>query len=77
MAQANDTIGMIYQNLLDAGCCEEMTERCIAKVKDGKTSELLLILTRYRTSLLGTVREGQKQLDCLDFLIYQIKRNQT
>ena len=63
MAEASDTLGIIYQNLQDAGCDERTTEKC-----------MLPILFRHRKGLLGTVRLGQKQIDCLDYLIYKIQK---
>ncbi len=74
MAEASDTLGIIYQNLQDAGCDERTTEKCMALVKKGNYSGLLPILFRHRKGLLGTVRLGQKQIDCLDYLIYKIQK---
>lgn len=75
MAEANDTIGIIYQNLIDAGCDEKTTEQCMALVRKGAYPELLPILARYRAGLLAAVRSGQKQLDCIDYFIYKIQNN--
>ena len=72
MAEANDTVGIIYQNLIDAGCDKETTEKCMSMVKNENYAEMLPILSQYRASLLSTVRFGQKQIDCLDYLIYKI-----
>ncbi|MFR9200190.1 MAG: hypothetical protein ACLVML_05130 [Candidatus Gastranaerophilaceae bacterium] len=33
MAEANDTAGLIYQNLIDAGCYKQTTEKCMAIAK--------------------------------------------
>lgn len=74
MAEASDTSGMICQNLIDAGCDKQTTDKCMAIVKQGEWSEMLPILSRYRTALLSTVRSGQKQIDCLDYLICKIKK---
>lgn len=74
MAQAQDKIGIIYQNLVDAGCDKQTTDRCMSLVRSGSASELLPILTQYKTALLCSVRAGQKQIDCLDFLIYKVKK---
>lgn len=74
MAEATDTLGMIYQNLKDAGCDEQTTQKCMSLAKDGDTGGMLPILTQYRSALLGTVRSGQKQIDCLDYLIYKIQK---
>lgn len=74
MAEATDILEMIYQNLKDAGCNEQTTQECMSFAKSGDTSGMLPILTKYRSALLGTVRSGQKQIDCLDYLIYKIQK---
>lgn len=74
MAEASDTLGMVYQNLKDAGCDEQTTQKCMALVKKKDYSGLLPILFGWRDTLLGTVRLGQKQIDCLDYLIYKIQK---
>lgn len=74
MAEATDRIGIIYQNLKDAGCDQQTTEKCMSFVTNGAPHGMLPILTRHRAELLGTVRSGQKQMDCLDYLIYQIQK---
>lgn len=74
MAEANDIPSIIYQNLIDAGCDKQTTDKCMAIVKNGNCSAMLPILTQYRAKLLSTVRSGQKQIDCLDFLIYKLKK---
>lgn len=33
MAEATDTLGIIYQNLEDAGCNKQITQRCMSLVK--------------------------------------------
>lgn len=73
MAEASDTAGMIYQNLVDAGCDTQTIEACMSVIQTGNWAKALLILSQYRTSLLGTVRIGQKQIDCLDYFIYKIQ----
>lgn len=74
MAEANDVYGIIHQNLIDAGCNEQTTERCMTFVKDENISGMLPILSKHRSLLLDSVHTGQKQIDCLDYLIYQIKK---
>ena len=74
MTEASDSIGIVYQNLKDAGCSEKITEQCMGLVKTGNYSGLLPVLSEYRKALLDTVRLGQKQIDCLDYLIYKIQK---
>lgn len=73
MAEASDTLTLIYQNLMDAGCDAKTSRECMALVEKGDFLGMLPILISYRKALLGTVRTGQKQIDCLDYLIYTIK----
>lgn len=74
MAEATDTLEIIYQNLIDAGCDEQLTEQCMSFVKKGDAYGMLQILKKYRSSLLGAVRSGQKKIDCLDYLIYKLQK---
>ena len=74
MAEASDTLGIIYQNLKDAGCDEQTANNCMSFAKDGNLGAMLPILKQYRTSLLGSVRSKQKKLDCLDYLIYKLEK---
>lgn len=76
MAEANDISGLIYQNLIDAGCNKQTTEKCMSIVRNGDYSEMLPILSRHRAILLNEVRSGQKQIDCLDYLLYKIQENE-
>lgn len=74
MAEVNDIYGSIYQNLIDSGCDAQTTERCMFYMKEGKISDILPILKQYKATLLASVHTGQKQIDCLDFLIYKLKK---
>ena len=74
MAQALDRLGILYQNLIDAGCDEKTVEQCLALVKEERQADILPLLSRHRTSLLNVVRTGQKQIDCLDFLVYSVEK---
>lgn len=74
MAEASDTIGMVCQNLKDAGCDSQTTEQCMSIIRNGDYRGLMTILISYRKTLLNSVRLGQKQIDCLDYLIYKIQK---
>lgn len=73
MAEVNDVYGSIYQNLIDAGCDMKTTEQCMSFLKEREISKMLPVLSKYRAALLNSVHIVQKQIDCLDFLIYKIK----
>ena len=64
----------IIQNLVDAGCSPETIDCCISCLNNGKKEELLQRLENHRKGLLRKVHESEKQIDCLDYLVYQIDR---
>ena len=74
MAQANDAKGILYQNLIDAGCSDEMTEHCITLKENGREIEMLDLLNNHRRDILDGIHQGQSKIDCLDYLIYQLKK---
>lgn len=65
----------LLQNLKDAGCEGTLVKRCAALSQENKKTELLRLLAAHRAELLDSVHDGQDKLDCLDYLIYQMKRN--
>ncbi len=62
----------IIQNLKDAGCSQETISCCLACLDTGQKGELLKRLEKHRKGLLDKVHKGQKQIDCLDYLVFQI-----
>ncbi len=75
----------VVQNLKDAGCAPETIKCCIVCMEQGKRNELLKRLEEHRKGLLNRVHKikslpengfcpEEKQIDCLDYLIYQIGR---
>lgn len=64
----------VVQNLEDAGCAPDIIECCMACMEQGKKNELLKRLEEHRKGLLCKVHEEEKHIDCLDYLVYQIRR---
>lgn len=64
----------IIENLKDAGCNQETIDCCFACLDSGQKKELLKRLEKHRKGLLDQVHKGQKQIDCLDYLVFQIER---
>ena len=73
MTEAHDTYKSIYQNLIDSGCDESITEKCMLLVKEERIFDMLPILTKHRKHLLDSVHKGQKQIDCLDYSLKKQK----
>ncbi len=64
----------VIQNLKDAGCAQDIIDCCMACMEQGKKKELLRRLEIHRKGLLHKVHEEERQIDCLDYLVYQIGR---
>lgn len=60
--------------LKDAGCSEELKKQLIALQENGQTDEFLRLLAKHKTNLLTDLHASQKRVDCLDFLVYKIKK---
>lgn len=65
---------ILYQNLKDAGCGQRMVQKCMELIQEGKNRELMLELSRYKKYLLSLVHTHQKEIDCLDYLVYTLER---
>ncbi len=64
----------ILQNLKDAGCDCTITNKIILLLESDDKSAALNILTKHRAELLDLLHENQKKIDCLDFLVFDLKQ---
>lgn len=64
----------VTQNLRDAGCNEEIITAFWKILKRGEKENALKLLGSHRDSLLDTIHDEQKQIDCLDYLVYQMNK---
>lgn len=71
---ASDAEGILRQNLLDAGCSGDTVRRCMDLAGKQDRRELLQVLSRHRRELLDLVHQSEKRIDCLDYLVYQIEK---
>ena len=62
-------------NLTDAGCDDGQIERFMSLIAQGKTKEGLALLATHRKCLLDCYHAEQKKIDCLDYLIYAMKKH--
>ncbi len=76
MPNAADTDGILRQNLVDAGCGPEIIRQCMALARKRDQAELMRILSRHRRTLLDTVHQNEKRIDCLDYLVYTMEKQQ-
>lgn len=69
-----DQENALIQNLEDAGCTADFIKNFMMKWNHGKKTEELRLLEAHRRSLLDTLHQDQKRIDCLDFLVYQLQK---
>lgn len=64
------------QNMRDAGCSEEAINSFLQYFQISDTKGELTVLSRHRQYLMDELHGRQKEIDCLDYLIYQIQKNE-
>ena len=64
----------LLRNLKDAGCDETMIQKYLKLQKEGNQREQLRLLSLHRASLLEQVHISQNKIDCLDYLVYSLKK---
>ena len=68
----------VLENLRDAGCDDGMIERyreIAAEAPDDRRcqTELVRLLASHRRALLDALHADQARLDCLDYLLFQLR----
>ena len=66
---------MVVRNLKDAGCSPEMIIKFMGYAQESKKEEQLSLLEKHRKELLDKVHVEEKRIDCLDYLVYQVRQN--
>lgn len=73
----NESIESMIQNLKDAGCDPEMIQKVIEDLQTGNETNGLKRLAVHRKNLLHSPHRQQKCIDCLDYLVYQMKKTKN
>lgn len=76
MANATDKQAVFEQALSDAGFGDARKAECCECYEEGDWNTLSKLLQSQKNALLDKVHEGQKQIDCIDYLTYSLKRKQ-
>ena len=63
----------VVKNLRDAGCSPDVISKFLTCRDAGRTQDSLRVLALHRASLLDELHASQDKLNCLDYLIYQIR----
>ena len=64
----------LTQNLKDANCPPELIEKFFNFEKQNDKNGQLKLLFLQRKSLLEALHKNQKQIDCLDYLIFNLEQ---
>lgn len=67
----------LLRNLKDAGCDEATIQKYLELQGEGRLQEQYKLLRSHRVSLLDRVHVSQRMVDCLDYLIYEMKKKQV
>ncbi len=65
----------LLQNLKDADCNPDLITKFLQFEEIGSISGQLKLLFRHRKVLLDKLHLNQKQIDCLDYLIFSLEHN--
>lgn len=71
---SNKEMETIIQNLKDAGCSAGTISDFMEDIEGGKMADGLKLLAVHRRSLLDHLHEEQRQIDCLDYLVWQMEK---
>lgn len=71
-----DSKEAVVQNLRDAGCSPDTIRCFMGYFERGDWKDQLSLLEVHRESILNRVHEEERQIDCLDYLVYQIKNRE-
>ena len=72
---AYQTKEALEQNLRDAGCEERCVREFMQDLEQDRMQAGLRLLNQHRRLLLDAMHREQKRIDCLDYLLYQIRKN--
>lgn len=69
----NDT-NAVLQNLKDAGCDDEVVKTFMELAETGEKQKQYRLLEKHRRDLLDKVHNSERQIECLDYLVFQMKK---
>lgn len=70
----SDQDELMVQNLLDAGADDKTAAQFSALLKNGTRAQQINLLKEQRAILLDNLHGSQNRLDCLDYLLYTMKK---
>ena len=76
MANYMENPDSVIQNLEDAGCDLEMVAEFMNLGIAGNRQNQLKLLEQHRKRLLEKVHMNEKRIDCLDYLVFQMNKEE-
>lgn len=76
-AMGYDSEKDVIQNLKDAGCDQKIIECFMKCMAQDDFNGQLRLMKEQRKCLLDRVHEEEKQISCLDYLVYQINHSRA
>lgn len=74
MPNALDSNELLIQNLKDAGCDAEQINSCLNFKQAGHVHKMKKLLGRHKVHLMKEVHARQREVDCLDYLLYSLEK---
>ena len=72
----DDQIFKIRRNLSDAGCGVPLIEKFLLLEQNHRREEQYRLLSQHRLSLLEALHQDQYKIDCLDYLVYVMEKEE-
>lgn len=64
----------LIQNLQDAGCNQKLIDKFFSLLDQKQFDQIFILLRKYRNTLLDNIHKQQKEIDILDYLIMDLKK---
>lgn len=74
MAVYMENSDSVIQNLEDAGFDENTVAQFMKLGETGEREKQMGLLEQHRKTLLALVHKHEKQIECLDYLVFQMKK---
>lgn len=62
--------------LKDAGCSHQQIGEFMELYRQGKIERLYILLEKHRRKILENLHKTEREIDCLDYLVYQMKKQE-
>ncbi len=66
----------INQYLKDAGCEERQRKQFLSIYHTSSIQDQVTLLRQWRKPLMDKLHESQEKVDCMDFLLYKLRKGE-